>query len=113
MVMSGADNTKRENMPLASGRAVSTTSCAGSSVRSEVKVEGLSARVLMMLRLPLTAFRMVPISSLLHCVPGKQADLPSTSPDRYERLFLNHVRLLKKNGKKTLTRQAWYLWRAS
>ena len=56
-----------------------------------------------MLRLTLTVFRMVPISSsLLHCAPGKQRDLLSTSPDRYARLFSKDVRVLKRDGRKTL-----------
>ena len=46
------------------------------------RAEGLSARVLLILRLPLTSFRMVPISSLLHWAPGKQKDLPNTFPGR-------------------------------
>ena len=41
-----------------------------------------------MLRLPLTAFCMVPISSLLHYAPGKQKDLPNTSPRTATRDFL-------------------------
>ena len=55
-----------------------------------------------MLRLPLTAFRMVPISSLLHCAPGKQRYLLSTSPDSYARLFLKDARILKRDGQKAL-----------
>ena len=43
---------------------------------------GLPARVLLTLRLPLTARRIVPISCLLHCAPGKQKDLPNISSDR-------------------------------
>ena len=64
------------------------------------RAEGLSARVLLMLRLPLTVFRMVPISGLQHCTLGKQRDLMNISPDRYIRLFLKDVRVLKTNGQK-------------
>ena len=65
-----------------------------------------TARVLLMLRLPLTTFRLVPISSLLSCAPGKQRDLLSTSPDRYARLFSKDVRVLKRDDRKTLPKQA-------
>ena len=112
MVTSEADETEEENTPLVSGRAVSTTSRAESSVHSGVSFDP-SARASLMLRLPLTAFRTVPISSLLHCAPGKQRDLLSTSPDRYARLFLKDVRVLKRDGRKTLPKQAWYPMRAS
>ena len=75
MVTSEVDDTERKNTPLISGRAVSTTSRAGSSVHSgggfTHRAEDPSARVLLMLRLTLTAFRLVPISSLLHCASGK------------------------------------------
>ena len=53
-------------------------------------------------RLPLTACCMVPISSLLHRAPGKQIRVLSTSPDRYARLFFKDVRVLKRDGRKTL-----------
>ena len=66
-----------------------------------------------MLRLPLTAFSMVPISSLLHCASGEQKDLPSTSPDRYERLLLKDVRVLNRDDRKILPKQDSYLWRTS
>ena len=117
MVTSEADDTEVDNTPLVSGRAVSTTSRAGNSVHSGFlltrRAECLSARVLLMLRLPLTAFRMVPISSLLHCAPGKERGLPSTSPDRYARIFLKDVRVLKRDGRKTLPKQVWYPRRTS
>ena len=97
MVTSEADDTEVESTPFVSGRAVSTTSRAGSSVHSE----GLADA-------PATSdnFRIVPISSLLRCAPGKQRDLLSTSPDRYARLFSKDVRVLKRNGRKTLPKQA-------
>ena len=66
-----------------------------------------------MLRLLLKAFRIVPISSLLHCAPGKQKTLSNTYPDRNARPFLKDVRMLKRNGKKTLLKQDWYGWRTS
>ena len=67
-----------------------------------------------MLWLPLTAFRMVPISSSLHRAPGKQNDPSKTSsPDRNMRLFLKGVRVLKTDGQKALPKQAGYLWRTS
>ena len=77
------------------------------------KAEGVSARVLLMIRLPLTAFRMVPISSLLHCAPRKLKTLSNTYPDHNARLFLKNVRVLKSDVRKTLPKQAWYLLRVS
>ena len=62
------------------------------------RAEGLSARVLLMLRLPLTVFRMLPICSLQHCTLGKQRDLLNVSPDRYARLYLKDVRVLRTDG---------------
>ena len=56
-----------------------------------------------MLSLLLTAFPVVPISTLLHCVPGKQKDLPKVP------LILNGIRMLKRDGRKILLEQAWYL----
>ena len=67
------------------------------------RAEGLSTRVLLMLRRPLTAFCMVPISSLLHCAPGNQRDLLSTSPDRYAGLFLKERRRAEKRRSKNTT----------
>ena len=66
-----------------------------------------------MLRLPLKVLRIVPISNLLHCAPGKQKTLSNTYPDRNARLVLKDVRMLKRNGRKTLLKQDWYLWRTS
>ena len=63
------------------------------------RAEGLLARVFLILRLPLTVFCMVAISRL-HCVPGKQRDLLSISPDRYARLFSKDVRELKRDFRK-------------
>ena len=60
-------------------------------------------------RLPLKAFRIVPISSLLHCARGKQKTLSNTYPDRNARLLLKEVRMLKRNGRKILLKQDWYL----
>ena len=62
-----------------------------------------------MLRLPLKAFRIVLISSLLRCAPGKQKTLSNTYPDRNARRFLKEVRMLKRNGRKILLKQDWYL----
>ena len=73
------------------------------------RAEGPLTRVLLVLWLPLTVFRVVLISSLLHYVPGNQKDLPNTSPDRNARLFVKDVRVLKREGKKTLPKQAWCL----
>ena len=66
-----------------------------------------------MLRLLLKAFRIVPISSLLHCARGEQKTFSNTYPDHYARMFLKDVRVLKRNGRKTLLKQDWYLWRTS
>ena len=97
MVTSEADDTEVESTPFVAARAISTTSRAGSSVHSEglADAPGTSDN-----------FRMVPISSLLRCAPGKQRDLLSTSPDRYARLFSKDVRVLKRNSRKTLPKQA-------
>ena len=75
--------------------------------------EGRSARVLLMLRLPLTAFRMVSINSLLHCAPGEQKNSPNTPPDRNTLCFLKGVRVLKRDDRKPLPNQAWYVWKTS
>ena len=85
----------------------STTSHTGSSVHNEVsfdsKGRGLFGEgVADVLPTCVTAFRMAPISILLYCTPGKQRDLLSTSSDRYVRLFLKDVRVLKKDGPKPL-----------
>ncbi|CAM9569949.1 unnamed protein product [Ascophyllum nodosum] len=91
MVTSEADDTERENTRSFRGgiyqllRAPEAAYTAGFLLAR--RAEGLSVRALLMLWLPLTAFRMVPISSLLHCAPEKQRDLPCTSPDRYARIF--------------------------
>ena len=117
MVTSGADDTEKENTRLFLGvlyqllRSLEAAYTAGFILARKAK--GLSSRVLLMFRLPLTAFRMVSISSLLHCAPRKQRDLLSTSPDRYARLFVKDVRVLKRDGRKILPKQAWYLWRTS
>ena len=93
-------DTERDNTSLGLGRAVSTAS------RRKKRTQGGSfdpkGRGLLMLRLPVTAFSMVPISRLLHYAAGKQTELPSTSPDRYARQFLKSVRVLKRDGRKTL-----------
>ena len=104
MVASEADDTEVKSTPFVSGRAISTTSRAGSSVHSE----GLADA-------PATSetFRMVPITSLLRCTPGKQRDLLSTSPDSYARLFSKDVRVLKRDGRKALPKQACYPMRTS
>ena len=64
------------------------------------RAEGLSARVLLMLRLPLIVFRMLTICSLQHCTLRKQRDLLNISRDRYARLYLKDVRVLRTDGKK-------------
>ena len=85
MVTSEADDTEVENYRSFRGglyqllRAPEAAYTAGFLLTR--RAEGPSARVLLMLRLSLTVFRMVPISSLLYCTPGKQRDLLSTSPD--------------------------------
>ena len=104
MVTPEADDTEIGSTPLVSVRAVSTIRAPEAAY---------TARVLLMLRLPLTTFRMVPINSLLHCAPGKQRDLLSTSPDRYARLFSKDVRMLKRDGRKTLPKQVLYPWKTS
>ena len=101
MMSSEPDDTERENTSLLSGRAISTTSSTGTSVHSGVfftrRAEGPPARVLLMLRLPLTALCVVPISSLLHCAPGKLKDLLNTPPDHNARLFSKDIRVLKRD----------------
>ena len=116
MVTSKANDTERHNAPLVLGRTVSsTTSRARSSVHSAVSFDPKGRKPLDedLADAPatLTAFRMIPISSLLHCAPGKQKYLPNTSADRYARLFLKGVRVLNRDARKTLPEQAWYLWR--
>ena len=103
MVTSEADDTEVENTPFISGRAISTTSPEAA----------YTARVLLMLRLSLTIFHMVPISSLLRCAPGKQRDLLNTSPERYVQLFSKDVRVPKRDGRKALPKQACYPMRTS
>ena len=97
MVTSEADDAEIESTPLVSGRAGSATSRAGSSVHSE----GLADA-------PATSdnFSHGLVSSLLHCAPGKQRDLLSTSPDHCARLFSKDVCVLKRDGRKTLPKQA-------
>ena len=93
MVTSRADDTEVESTLFVSGRAVSTTSRAGSSLHSEGLVDA-----------PATSDNILhgPDQQLLYCAPGKQRDLLSTSPDRYARLFSKDVRVLKREGRKTL-----------
>ena len=76
MRTSEADAIMRENYPLVSGRAASTTLSAGSSVHSWViltrRAKGLPARVLLTPRLPLTTIRMVPMSRSLPARRGSK-----------------------------------------
>ena len=97
MGTSEADDTELESTPLVSGRLYQLLRAAEAAY---------TARVLLMFRPPLTVFGMVPISSLLHCAPGKQGDLLSTSPDLYARLCSKDVCVLKRDGRKTLPKQA-------
>ena len=83
-VPSEAEHTEKENTPIVLERTASTTSSAGSSVHSGVslnrKAEGLSLRVLLMLRLPLSALycpdqqfaalRAAEAKILAECIPG-------------------------------------------
>ena len=67
MTMSEADDTEIENTPLVLAKATSTTTLsARSSIHSGVPFD---RRAFLTLRLPLTAFRMDPISSSLHWAP--------------------------------------------
>ena len=104
MVASEADDTEVEITRSFRGRLYQLVRAPEAGYTAEFRftrrAEGLSARVLLMLRLPLTGFRMIPISSLQHCTLGKQRDLLNISPDRYARLFLKDVRVLNTDGQK-------------
>ena len=84
MVTSEADDTEVENTPFVSGRAVSTTSLAESSVHSEGLADAPATS---------DSFSHGPDQQFVHCAPGKQRDLLSTSPDRYARQCSKDVRV--------------------
>ena len=118
MVTSGVDYTERENTPFVSGRAVSTTSRAGSRVHSEVSSdskgqgpfgEGLADA-------PTTS------ESISYCPDQQFAALRAREakrhaehiiPGQQRARILKDVRLLKRHGQKLLPKQAWYLWKTS
>ena len=97
MVTSEADDTEAESTPPVSGRAVSTTSRIGSSVHSE----GLADA-------PATSdnFLHGPDQQFAALRAEEAKRLLSPSPDRYARLLSKDVRVLKRDGRKTLPKQA-------
>ena len=97
MVTSEADDTEVENTPFVSGRAVSTTSFAGSSVHNEGLADAPATS---------DSFSHGPEQQFGALRAGEAKYLLSTSPDRYARLFSKDVRVLKREGRKTLPRQA-------
>ena len=117
MLTSEVDDTEVENTLPVSGKAVSTTSRAGSSAHSGTSFDSKGRRAFGegLADAPATfdSFSHGPDRSLLHCATGIQRDMLSTSRDRYARLFSKDVHVLERDSRKTLPKQAWYPRRTS
>ena len=97
MVTSEADDTKVESTPFVSGRAVSTTSLAGSSVH----IEGLADA-------PATSdnFSHGPDQQFVALRAGEAKRLAEHIPGPLRTTIFKAVRVLKRDGRKTLPKQA-------
>ena len=97
MVASEADDTDVESTPLVSGRAVSTTSRAGSSVHIEGLADASATS---------DKFSHYPDQQSAALRAAEVKRLAEHIPDRYARLLSKDVRVLKRDNPKTLPKQA-------
>ena len=117
MVRSEANYIKAGNTPLVSGRAVSTTSRAESSVHSETSFDSKGRRPFgeSLADAPATSDSFLHSSNEQFAAlrAGEAKRLAEHIPGPLARLFLKDFGVLKRDGRKPLPKQAWYPRRTS